>query len=392
MPANRVERCGGCRCSRHRDVFPRRRARRAGSDPRAERTARGKGRRDEVARSLLRQLLEDPFEFLAEPQVGASGRLRRAPRARSDRRPERRFACWSSKRPGVPTTSSGWRASARRSRPIDVPPVTTSTRRPFRWGEEPFELTADLRREFARGDDDEPDRPRREVTRSRSRTTGGRGRRIPGAVPFEARSASNSCASARPIATVLPDPVWEEMRRSRPENSASTTARCTGVSSVNPRATEGANDVSGNAREGVGRGHGVHRGGALRTDERDRKSTGDVGVQGVSAPPRSFGGRSSRRPGMGVARELSTGIRVQDRGGAPLSGRTWAGVSRAEGPATRAASTIATPRDRARARVSTTSVRHGSRAPPIARSGEPPRPSAASSPARSSDARPPPSR
>ena len=47
--------------------------------------------------------------------------------------------------------------------------------------------------------------------------------------------SSRSRAITRPMATVLPDPVWDESRRSRPATSGSRTARWMGVRVVNPR-------------------------------------------------------------------------------------------------------------------------------------------------------------
>ncbi len=80
------------------------------------------------------------------------------------------------------------------------------------FGVEPGEFAHDLKRQFARRCDDE-------------------GERRAGAL--EALTAeSRSGASARPKATVLPEPVWAETSASRPSRSVAITAFCTGVSCV----------------------------------------------------------------------------------------------------------------------------------------------------------------
>ena len=118
---------------------------------------------------------------------------------------------WSRKRPGVPTTMCTPRFKARRSVPMSMPPTQE-------------EILA----------------PVGSKSHSSSRFTCKASSRV-GAITSAkgtvARSnvsapSSRVGASAKPNATVLPEPVWAETKRSESANFGSETETCTGVKAV----------------------------------------------------------------------------------------------------------------------------------------------------------------
>ena len=133
-------------------------------------------------------------------------------------------AIWSRSRPGVPTTMSSPRASAARSAAISAPPVQQPMRAPVAANSQPSS------------------RP----TCVASSRVGVRITARGPAVATKRPSGSNSRRpSARPMATVFPDPVGAETSRSASGDAASRIAVCTGVKVVNPRAPRLCASVTG---------------------------------------------------------------------------------------------------------------------------------------------------